>query len=99
MLPAIHQVRVQAGQAVFAKLRNENPVEQAAALFQSLTLNHCFADGNKRIAFALTAVFLKMNGCRLSVDAKAGEEFIVKNIIKDKADLKEIRLWIEKHIK
>ena len=36
--------------------------EQAAALLQSLCQNHAFIDGNKRVAFALTAIFLRMNG-------------------------------------
>ncbi len=35
--------------------------EQAAAMLQSLALNHCFIDGNKRVAFALTAIFLRMS--------------------------------------
>jgi len=33
--------------------------EQAAALLQSLVLNHCFVDGNKRMAFALAMTFLR----------------------------------------
>lgn len=42
---------------------------QAAALMQSLPRNHAFVDGNKRMAFALTAVFLRLNGYRLQVTA------------------------------
>ena len=48
---------------------------QAAALLQSLCQNHCFVDGNKRVAFAATAIFLRMNGYRLSVKADDGETF------------------------
>ena len=43
---------------------------QAAALMQSLAQNHAFIDGNKRVAFALTAVFFRMNGYKLKVKAK-----------------------------
>lgn len=32
---------------------------------QSLARNHPFVDGSKRVAFALTAIFLRMNGLRL----------------------------------
>lgn len=32
--------------------------EQGAALMQSLASNHAFVDGNERMAFAATAVFL-----------------------------------------
>jgi death-on-curing protein len=37
-------------------------IHEAAALFESLILNHPFVDGNKRVAFAATDVFLRLNG-------------------------------------
>ncbi len=40
-------------------------VAQAAALLESLAINHPFVDGNKRIAFAATDVFLRINGWRM----------------------------------
>ena len=40
-------------------------VAQAAALLESLAINHPFVDGNKRIAFAAADVFLRINGWRL----------------------------------
>jgi death-on-curing protein len=40
-------------------------VAEAAALLESLAINHPFVDGNKRIAFAATDVFLRINGWRL----------------------------------
>ena len=40
-------------------------VEEAAALFESLAMNHPFVDGNKRVAFAATDVFLRLNGYRI----------------------------------
>ncbi len=43
--------------------------EMAAAMFESLLINHAFVDGNKRIAFFATDVFLRANGWRLSVAA------------------------------
>jgi death-on-curing protein len=39
-------------------------VEKAAALLHSLTTSRPFIDGNKRVAFAATDVFLKLNGMR-----------------------------------
>jgi death-on-curing protein len=39
-------------------------LEKAAALLHSLTTSHPFTDGNKRVAFAATDVFLKLNGIR-----------------------------------
>lgn len=40
-------------------------VEQAAALMESLAINHPFVDGNKRVAFAAADVFLRINGWRI----------------------------------
>jgi len=40
-------------------------VEQAAALWESLAMNHGFIDGNKRVAFACMDIFLGLNGARL----------------------------------
>ena len=43
----------------------EDLIAEAAALMESLCTNHPFVDGNKRIAFAATDVFLRINGWRL----------------------------------
>lgn len=40
-------------------------VAEAAAMFESLAINHPFIDGNKRVAFAAVDVFLRINGWRL----------------------------------
>ena len=40
-------------------------VAEAAALFESLAINHPFVDGNKRVAFAAVDAFLRNNGWRL----------------------------------
>lgn len=41
---------------------------KAAALLQSLATNHPLVDGNKRMAFACTSVFLTLNGEPLTLD-------------------------------
>jgi death-on-curing protein len=43
----------------------DDTVAEAAALMESLAINHPFVDGNKRIAFAASDVFLRINGWRL----------------------------------
>lgn len=40
-------------------------VQEAAALMESLAINHPFVEGNKRIAFAAVDVFLRINGYRI----------------------------------
>ncbi|MBC7463913.1 MAG: type II toxin-antitoxin system death-on-curing family toxin [Actinobacteria bacterium] len=40
-------------------------IAEAAALLESLAMNHPFIDGNKRVAFAVTDTFLRINGWRI----------------------------------
>lgn len=42
-------------------------VEEGAALLESLAINHPFIDGNKRVAFAVTDTFLRINGFRFAI--------------------------------
>lgn len=46
----------------------EDIFEEAAALFESLLINHPFIDGNKRTAWASCDVFLRINGVMLAVE-------------------------------
>lgn len=72
--------------------------EQAAALMHSLALNHPFVDGNKRVAFALTAVFLRVNGYRIKVETKTAQRFIEGDLIQKKIPLDQISRWLERHM-
>jgi death-on-curing protein len=45
-------------------------IEEAAALMESLLINHPFVDGNKRVAFAVCHVFLDSNGYSLDADSQ-----------------------------
>ncbi len=74
-------------------------VEQAAALMQSLTMNHCFVDGNKRVAFALADIFLRLNGYYLQTSAEEGERFLINDVIEKKASLETISSWIQNHVR
>ncbi|MEY4667967.1 MAG: hypothetical protein RL518_666 [Pseudomonadota bacterium] len=73
--------------------------EQAAALMQSLAMNHPFVDGNKRVAFALTAVFLKLNGLSLKAEPQDGLHFVEVTLIKERAALDLITSWIEVRVR
>ncbi|KYG66823.1 hypothetical protein AZI86_07235 [Bdellovibrio bacteriovorus] len=72
---------------------------EAAALLQSLCQSPAFLDGNKRVAFAVTAIFLRMNGYRLKVDADNGERFLIDQVIGKKAAIEEIAAWLEKYMR
>jgi death-on-curing protein len=47
--------------------------EKAAALLHSLARNHPFVDGNKRTAWAATAVFYEINGYTISTEVDPGQ--------------------------
>src|SRR5207244_12825537 len=50
--------------------------EEAAALMESLGNNHAFIDGNKRIAFTATDVFLGRNGFYIAGRGVEGAEVV-----------------------
>lgn len=54
--------------------------EETAALWESLTMNHCFVDGNKRVGFACVYVFLRLNGVRISAPEAEATRFVLGNI-------------------
>jgi len=72
--------------------------EQAAALLHSLALNHPFVDGNKRVAVALTAVFLRLNGFALKTSTSEGREFIEEQLIAGKLEFTKVTAWLEKRM-
>ncbi len=45
-------------------------IEEAAALLESLLINHPFVDGNKRVAFAACDVFLQTNGYYIHMESE-----------------------------
>jgi death-on-curing protein len=73
--------------------------QQAAAVLQSFATNHAFIDGNKRVAWALMAVFLRLNGYRVEVSASAAEDFLIQRVIVGHADVVEIAPWLEQHMR
>ena len=72
--------------------------EMAAALFESLLMNHPFVDGNKRVAFFATDVFLRLNGYRLDVEAEAANAFLVDRLGAGHCDLENLAPWIREAI-
>ncbi|MBT3167774.1 type II toxin-antitoxin system death-on-curing family toxin [Streptomyces sp. Vc74B-19] len=60
------------GQEAYADL-----FDKAAALLQSLAVNHPFVDGNKRTAWVSCVVFLALNGVQLRPDIDAAEHLVI----------------------
>jgi len=69
-------------------------VSMAAALFESLINNHPFVDGNKRVAFFATDVFLRINAYKLSVDGKKAHRFLLKLFDNQQCDMKHLEPWM-----
>ena len=76
----------------------EDLAEMSAALFESLLMNHPFVDGNKRIAFFATDVFLRINGWRLVVDADEAHSFLVGLLESGNCDYARLLPWIKDHV-
>jgi death-on-curing protein len=72
--------------------------EQGASLLQSLCMNHCFVDGNKRVALLSTVVFFKMNGYNVKVTNKDIVSFIINDIIISKIEIGQITIWLSKKL-
>ncbi len=68
----------------------------AAALLQSLCMNHPFTDGNKRTAWASTKRFFWINGLHLLTKPHEAADFMVR-VDNQKPDLKEISFWLKTH--
>lgn len=72
--------------------------EKAAALAESLTRNHPFVDGNKRMALTCMRVLLKMNGFQVTASQEAKVSLILQ-IIEHKTTVQEVAEWLAKHTK
>ena len=72
--------------------------QMAAALFESMISNHAFVDGNKRAAFFLCDVFLRLNGWKLKMSADAGYTFIVGSLENGRCDYDHLLPWIRQYL-
>ena len=55
-------------------------IEEAAALWESLAMNHGFVDGNKRVGFGVMEIFLDINGIEITASQSEAETFILSNL-------------------
>ena len=74
-------------------------IAEAAALWESLSQNHPFVDGNKRTAFAATYTFLAINGMNLTADAD--EAWVILSRLYDRSELTfdSLDAWLRDHTK
>lgn len=72
-------------------------IEEAAALWESLALNHGFIDGNKRVAFACLDVFLGMNGSLLVAEPDEIIAFIYQHLEAGTFRKDVLEAWLRRH--
>ena len=77
----------------------EDMVAMTTALFESLLLNHPFVDGNKRVAFFATDVFLRLNGWRFSVSSEPAHAFLIGLLERNEYSFDNLEPWIRESIK
>ena len=74
-------------------------IEEAAALMESLAMNHPFVDGNKRIALAATDVFLRLDGRIIDCDGDETYEFFMRLFQTNSFRFDQLRTWLEEHVR
>jgi death-on-curing protein len=72
-------------------------LQEAAALWESLSQNHPFLDGNKRVAVTVTAAFLTVNGCRLEFDDLEAFNFLLGLYESGTFRFQELEVWLRQH--
>lgn len=69
-------------------------IDEAAALWESLSQNHPFVDGNKRTAFAATYVFLLINGLRVIASDENAQVFVLGLYETNQLNFEILRAWL-----
>lgn len=68
--------------------------DEAAALWESLAMNHGFVDGNKRVAFACVDIFLELNGRRIVAEPADVIAFIYERLETGKMNKDNLLVWL-----
>ena len=73
----------------------ESILEEAAAMMESIAINHPFIDGNKRVAFAATEGFLRANGYRIYCDDMEAYRLFMRLFETNSFRFRELLAWLE----
>ena len=71
---------------------------EAAALWESLSQNHPFIDGNKRTAFAAMYTFLAINQVRMTAGAGETEDFVLYLYVIGSFDFDHLCPWLRSNV-
>ena len=73
------------------------PIHKAAALIESILINHPFIDGNKRTGYVLLRIYLISNGLDIQASQEEKYDFVI-NIASGQTKFESILEWLTKHI-
>ena len=73
-------------------------IQEAAALWESLSQNHAFVDGNKRVAVTMTAAFLQVNNYRLEFTDIDAFSFLLDLYETGRMRFRELDGWLREHV-
>ena len=73
-------------------------IEEAAAMMESLAMNHPFVDGNKRTAFFVTDSFLRDNGHFIDCDNDEAYAFFMRLFETHSFRFAELKVWLEETV-
>jgi death on curing protein len=74
-------------------------IGEAAALWESLSQNHPFLDGNKRTAFACAYTFLAINGIEITADSESVYAFLMDLYENNRFQFEELDRWLRLNTK
>ena len=74
-------------------------IEEAAALMESLAMNHPFVDGNKRVAFFVTDTFLRMNDHYIDCDDREAYDYFMGLFDTNTFRFAELASWLAENVK
>ena len=77
----------------------DDVIAEAAALWESLSQNHPFVDGNKRTAFAAMYTFLAINEVELTADADTTWAFVSHLYQSDGFRFEPLYEWLRRNTK
>lgn len=75
-----------------------DPIDKAAAIFESIISNHPFIDGNKRTAYVLMRLFIKQDMQDIEATEDDKFDFVLKSA-KGELTFDEIRAWIRSKLR